>query len=144
MPVTSSPLPRSGPHPTGYPRPPGPAEGARRRGWYPATQTRGPPGRATCRAGSARGPLRGGVRPRPTPQLIATHKLPHGAEALAVARGLDRDRAVDESGNQIGVFGRVGARPLSLAEQQQMYLRNGRVWSVSDDPRDPRYGAPRP
>jgi hypothetical protein len=77
-----------------------------------------------------------GFSPRPAPQLIATHKLPHGGEALAVARGLDRDRAVDESGNQIGVFGRVGARPLSLEEQRRMYLRNGRVWTVTDDPRD--------
>ena len=80
--------------------------------------------------------------PRPTPKLIATYKLPHGAEALSVARGLDRDRAVDESGNQIGVFGRIGARPLSLEEQQRMFLRNGRVWAVSDDPRDPLYANP--
>ena len=54
-------------------------------------------------------------------------------------RGLDRDRAVDESGNQIGVFGRVGARPLNAEEQRKMYLRNGRLWTVSDDPNDPCY-----
>jgi hypothetical protein len=42
-----------------------------------------------------------GFSPRPTPRLIATYKLPHGGEAKAIARGLDRDRAVDESGNQI-------------------------------------------
>ena len=40
-----------------------------------------------------------------------------------MGRALDRDRAVDESGNQIAVFGRVGARPLSVEEQQKMYLR---------------------
>jgi hypothetical protein len=34
------------------------------------------------------------------------------------------------------VFGRVGARPLSREEQQKMYLRNGKVWKVSDDPAD--------
>ena len=45
----------------------------------------------------------------------------------------------DESGNQIAVFGRVGARPLSLDEQRQMYYRNGQVWRVSDDPRNSIY-----
>ena len=44
-----------------------------------------------------------GYSPRPTPELIATYKLPHGGEALAIAKGLDRDRAVDESGNQTGL-----------------------------------------
>ncbi|MBX9584355.1 MAG: hypothetical protein K2X87_28990, partial [Gemmataceae bacterium] len=58
---------------------------------------------------------------------------------LSVARGLDRDRAVDEAGNQIGVFGRVGARPLNGAEQRKMYLRDGRPWAVSDDPLDALY-----
>src|SRR5262249_54462403 len=53
-----------------------------------------------------------GFSPRPTPELIATYKIPHSGEAVSVCRALDRDRAVDESGNQIGVFGRVGARPL--------------------------------
>jgi hypothetical protein len=77
-----------------------------------------------------------GFSPRPTPYLIATYKLPHGGEALSVARGLDRDRAVDECGNQIGVFGRVGARPLSAQEQRKLYLRGGVPWTVSDDPAD--------
>jgi hypothetical protein len=87
-----------------------------------------------------------GFSPRPTPKLVATYKIPAGGKAYAVSRGLDRDRAVDESGNQIGVFGRVGARPLNLEEQQRMYLHGGAVWTVSDDPRDPRYlyrGPPR-
>jgi hypothetical protein len=88
-------------------------------------------------------PGNAGFSPRPTPQLIATYKLPHGGEALAVTKGLDRDRAVDESGNQIGVFGRVGARPLNRAEQQKLYLRNGKLWTVSDDPNDPLYQAGR-
>jgi hypothetical protein len=77
-----------------------------------------------------------GFSPRPTPELIATYKVPGGGKVLAVAKGLDRDRAVDESGNQIAVFGRIGARPLNLEEQRKMYFRNGRVWTVSDDPRD--------
>jgi hypothetical protein len=77
-----------------------------------------------------------GFSPRPTPQIIASFKLPLGARALAISKGVDRDRAVDESGNQIGVFGRVGAGPLDAAEQRKMYMHNGRIWKVSDDPRD--------
>jgi hypothetical protein len=83
-----------------------------------------------------------GFSPRPTPELIATYKLPHGGEAVWVGRGLDRDRAVDESGNQIGVFGRVGARPLDGQEQRRLYLRNGWPWVVSDDSHE--YPRPRP
>jgi hypothetical protein len=85
-----------------------------------------------------------GFNPRPTPCLIATYKIPHGGHALYVSKALDRDRAVDESGNQISVFGRVGARPLNKEEQRKMYLRSGKVWTVSDDPNDPMYGPPRP
>ncbi len=44
---------------------------------------------------------------------------------------------MDETGNQIGVFGRVGARPLNGDEQRKMYLRNGKPWYVSDDPKEP-------
>jgi hypothetical protein len=88
-----------------------------------------------------------GFSPRPAPRLIASYRIPDGGEALSVGRALDRDRAVDESGNQIAVFGRVGARPLSLPEQQRFYRRmlvapehrlnpgNAEVWAVSDDPR---------
>ena len=75
-----------------------------------------------------------GFSPRPTPYLIATRKLAERAKHSRFPKGLDRDRAVDESGNQIAVFGRVGARPLNLDEQQKMYLRDGEVWRVSDDP----------
>jgi hypothetical protein len=75
-----------------------------------------------------------GYSPRPTPKLIAHHKLPKGAKAYAISKAVDRDRAVDEAGNQIGVFGRIGARPLNLAEQRKMYLRNGKVWMVDDNP----------
>lgn len=80
-----------------------------------------------------------GFSPRPEPKLIATYKIPHGGEALAIARALDRDRAVDESGRQIAVFGRVGARPFTRDEMDKMYLRNKKVWKVSDDYNDPRY-----
>lgn len=86
----------------------------------------------------------GGFSPKPKPELIATYKLARGSEALAVSKGLDRDRAVDESGNQIAVFGRVGARPLTLEEQRKLYLHNGRIWRVSDDPNDALYPKPKP
>ena len=80
-----------------------------------------------------------GFSPRPTPRLVATFRPKHEGKIISVARGLDRDRAVDEDGNQIGVFGRVGARPLSGIEQRKMYLRGGRPWFVSDNPRDALY-----
>ncbi|MBW3597880.1 MAG: hypothetical protein KY475_11475 [Planctomycetes bacterium] len=85
---------------------------------------------------SAETPGNDGFSPRPTPKLIATYKLPRGGEALAISEGLDRDRAVDESGNQIAVFGRVGARPLNYQEQRRLYLRYGQVYHVSDNPFD--------
>jgi hypothetical protein len=89
-------------------------------------------------------PGNGGFSPKPKPELIATYKFANGGEALAVSKALDRDRAVDESGNQIAVFGRVGARPLSLEEQRRLYLHDGRLWRVSDDADDPLYPKPLP
>lgn len=80
-----------------------------------------------------------GFSPRPVPGLIATYPLPKGGCALAVSKGLDRDRAVDECGNQIAVFGRIGARPFNLEEQRKLYLRQGTLWQVSDDPQNPLY-----
>jgi hypothetical protein len=80
-------------------------------------------------------PTYAGFSPRPEPQLIATYKTK--GEALAVSKALDRDRAVDESGNQIAVFGRRGARPLTFAEvQRMMRAQNGAgdYFKVSDEP----------
>jgi len=71
-----------------------------------------------------------GFSPRPLPKLIATAKTK--GPALAISKGLDRDRAVDESGNQISVFGRRGARPLNRSESQALYLRNGQLYVVRD------------
>jgi hypothetical protein len=93
---------------------------------------------------SAETPGSPGFSPRPCPRLIATRKLPDEGEALAISEALDRDRAVDESGNQISVFGRVGARPLNLDEQQRMYLRHGEVWKVTDNPADYPRDNPKP
>jgi len=77
-----------------------------------------------------------GFSPRPTPKLIATHHT-HGP-ALAVSKGIDRDRGVDESGNQLAVLGRRGARPFNLQEMQRMYLRDGQLYTVTDSPPGPR------
>ena len=76
-----------------------------------------------------------GFSPRPEPQLIATFKTK--GDALAVSKALDRDRAVDESGNQIAVFGRRGARPFTFAEVQRMLRTDegrGEAFSVADEP----------
>ena len=73
-----------------------------------------------------------GFSPRPTPKLIAAYRT--AGPALAISRGMDRDRAVDESGNQIAVFGRRGARPFNRAEAQKLYLRDGKLYTVTDAP----------
>ena len=79
-----------------------------------------------------------GFSPRPTPKLIAHYRT--SGPALAVSKGIDRDRAVDESGNQLAVFGRRGARPFNKPEMERLYLRNGQLFTVTDDPPGP----PRP
>src|SRR3984957_11760599 len=73
-----------------------------------------------------------GFNPRPTPKLIATARTK--GPALAISKGIDRDRAVDEAGNQLAVFGRRGARPLNQEETGRLYLQNGQVYRVSDEP----------
>jgi hypothetical protein len=75
-----------------------------------------------------------GFSPRPTPKLIASART--RGPALAISKGIDRDRAVDESGNQLAVFGRRGARPLNRAEMQRLYQHstNGIFYSVTDEP----------
>ena len=75
-------------------------------------------------------PAYAGFSPRPAPRLIAW-KLTHGS-ALAISKGLDRDRAVDESGNQVSVFNRIGARPMTLPEMQRLYLHNGMPYTVNE------------
>ena len=78
-----------------------------------------------------------GFSPRPTPQLTATFPFHKHGKALAISEGVDRDRAVDESGNQIAVFGRIGARPLNLEDQRRMYSRpDGQLYRVIDGQRD--------
>lgn len=84
-----------------------------------------------------------GFAPRPQPRLIATFPIQENGRAVCISEGLDRDRAVDESGNQVSVFGRVGARPLNLAEQKRLYLRSDdEPWFVTDPVRDWTIGDP--
>ncbi|MBI3770237.1 MAG: hypothetical protein HY271_17325 [Deltaproteobacteria bacterium] len=73
-----------------------------------------------------------GFSPNPTPRLIATRRTE--GPAVALSRGLDRDRAVDESGNQVAVFGRLGARPFDRAEMQRLFMRGDRVYTASTQP----------
>jgi hypothetical protein len=70
-----------------------------------------------------------GFSPRPAPRVIA-HRHTHGP-AVAISRGLDRDRAVDESGNQVSIFNRIGGRPMTLDEMQRLYLREGLPYRVN-------------
>ncbi len=79
-----------------------------------------------------------GFSPPVEPRLIATYET-KGA-AIALSKGLDRDRAVDESGNHIAVFGRRGARPLNLEEMRRLYMREGKVYTVTDEPPGPAAG----
>ena len=74
-----------------------------------------------------------GFSPRPTPKLIATART--RGPALAISKGIDRDRAVDESGNQLAVFGRRGARPLNRTEMRRLYIHpaTGLPYAVTDD-----------
>ncbi len=83
-----------------------------------------------------------GFSPKPGPRLVAT--FPIKGEALALSKGIDRDRAVDESGNQLSVFNRRGARPFNLEEMQRLYLRDGQLFTVTDDvpPRPRRQPTP--
>ena len=80
-------------------------------------------------------PAFSGFSPRPTPKLIATHRT--RGPALAISKGIDRDRAVDESGNQLAVFGRRGARPFNRGEMERLYLRNGEVFTLTEEPSSP-------
>ncbi|TNE52636.1 MAG: hypothetical protein EP341_06595, partial [Sphingomonadales bacterium] len=74
-----------------------------------------------------------GFSPAPVPELIAWAKTP--TPAIALSKGLDRDRAVDETGGQIAVFGRLGSRPFTRPEMERLFLRrDGVPWKVSDTP----------
>ena len=72
-----------------------------------------------------------GFSPEPRPQLIARYATQ--SPALSLSRPLERDRAVDETGGQVAVFGRRGARPFNGVEMRRLYLdQNGEPWYVQD------------
>lgn len=74
-----------------------------------------------------------GFSPPPVPTLIAWAKTK--SRAISMSKGLDRDRAVDETGGQMAVFGRLGSRPFNRAEMEELFLtNNGTPWRVSDEP----------
>jgi hypothetical protein len=88
-------------------------------------------------------PGNSGFSPDPTPRLIATRRT--RGPAITLSKGMDRDRAVDESGNQVSVFGRLGSRPFTREEMDRLYLRNGEVFAVSHvPPGDPLPWTPPP
>ncbi len=73
-----------------------------------------------------------GYSPEPNPWLIARYPTRHAA--LSLSRALERDRAVDETGGQVAVLGRVGSRPFNLEEQNRFYLdKDGQPWFVTDE-----------
>jgi hypothetical protein len=69
-----------------------------------------------------------GFSPRPVPELIAWARTP--SPALALSKGLERDRGVDETGHQMAVFGRLGSRPFNRAEMEQLFVSRGRTGST--------------
>jgi hypothetical protein len=74
-----------------------------------------------------------GFSPAPKPELIAWART--ASPALALSKGLDRDRAVDETGHQIAVFGRLGSRPFNRKEMEHFFLDAfDRPYRVTDDP----------
>ncbi len=64
-----------------------------------------------------------GFSPDPKPELIA--RYPTQRPAISLSKGLERDRAVDETGGQVAIFGRRGSRPLNFEEMRKLYLDDG-------------------
>jgi hypothetical protein len=74
-----------------------------------------------------------GFSPPPKPELIAWARTP--SPAIALSKGLDRDRAVDETGGQMAVFGRLGSRPFTRNEMEHLFLdQRGVPYKVVDTP----------
>ncbi len=65
-----------------------------------------------------------GFSPQPRPFLIAWARTP--SPAIALSKGLDRDRGVDETGGQIAIFGRLGSRPFTRREMERLFLNSQR------------------
>ena len=55
---------------------------------------------------------------KPKANKALSQKRAQACRAYIISKGIDRDRAVDEDGNQLAVFGRRGARPFNGEEYQ--------------------------
>ncbi len=74
-----------------------------------------------------------GFSPAPKPELIAWARTP--SPAVALSKGLDRDRGVDETGGQMAIFGRLGSRPFTRPEMERLFLTpRGVPFKVLDTP----------
>lgn len=74
-----------------------------------------------------------GFSPAPKPDLTAWAHTP--SPAIALSKGLDRDRGVDETGGQMAVFGRLGSRPFTRKEMERLFLTpRGVPYKVLDTP----------
>ncbi len=74
-----------------------------------------------------------GFSPAPKPEMIAWARTP--SPTLSLSKGLDRDRAVDETGGQMAVFGRLGSRPFTRPEMERLFLTRNKVpYKVVDAP----------
>lgn len=70
-----------------------------------------------------------GFSPEVKPLVIARKQM--AGPAIAITKPLDRDRAVDETGHQVSVLGRIGSRPFNLEEMRRMFVtKEGKVWTV--------------
>ena len=74
-----------------------------------------------------------GFSPAPKPELIAWARTP--SPAVALSKGLDRDRGVDETGGQMAIFGRLGSRPFTRPEMERLFMTpKGVPFKVLDTP----------
>lgn len=84
-----------------------------------------------------------GFAPEPVPELIAWARTKW--PALSLSKGLDRDRAVDETGGQMAIFGRLGSRPFTRPEMEKLFLTSkGVPWKVNDAPDMSAWRGPKP
>ena len=77
-----------------------------------------------------------GWSPAPAPALVAS--APTSGPAVAVADGYKRDRASDESGNQIGITNRLGARPFNADDLNRFLYRGSSPITVENSTPRPK------
>ena len=97
---------------------------------------------ASCRFRAHRQSELSGLQPAAHSE--ADRRLTAPGPALAISKGIDRDRAVDESGNQMTVFNRRGSRPFNKQEMERMYLHDPPLYSHQYATRPPALARKRP